>query len=90
MINEALEVIENINDEICDILNENYGENFLVLELCTDGNSVIINFMGRHQLWFSDEDERDFYEETNEYEPLEKYLRRRAQKIIDQISTIKL
>lgn len=90
IIGEALRTIEKLNDEIYGFLNEDYGETFLTFELCTDGNSIIIKFMENHQLWFSYEDEREFYEKANEYEPLEQYLRREAQKIIDQISSIKL
>lgn len=90
MIDEALKVVEELNDEIYDFLNENYGESFLIFELCTDGNSITINFMRDYQLWNSDEDEREFYEDKNEYEPLGQYLRREAQERIDQISNIKL
>jgi len=90
MLDEALKVVEKLNTEICEFFNENYGETFLIFELCTDGDSIIINFMESHRLWFSGEDEREFDVEINKYEPLEQYLRREAQKLIEQISGINL
>lgn len=90
MINEALKAVEQLNEEIYDYF-EGFGLSFPLFDLQTDGFSIIIKFMGNHQLWFSDEDEREYTnEEEDEYESLEKYLRRESQKIINQISGIKL
>ena len=90
IIVEALEAVEKLNEKVYDYF-EGFGLSFPLLDLQTDGFSIIINFMGQHQLWFSDEDEREYTnEEENEYESLEQYLRREAQKIINQISGIKL
>lgn len=89
MIGDAIIVVEELNQEIYDYF-EKYGLTFPLFELKTDGFSVIINFMGQHRLWCSDEDEREYHEETDEYESLEEYLRRESQKIITQISGIKL
>lgn len=90
IFNEALEAVEKINQRIYSTFEVKYGMSFPILELQTDGFSIIIKFMGNHQLWFSDEDKRKFFEEANKYEPLEQYLRREAQEIIGQISGIKL
>lgn len=89
ILNEAIEVVEKLNQEVYDYF-ENYGLTYSLLELKTDGFSIIINFMGQHRLWFSEEDEREFDDEINEYEPLEQYLRRETQEIINQIGGIKL
>lgn len=93
MINEALEAelaVEKLNGEVYDYF-ESFGLTFPLFELRTDGFSIIIKFMGQHQLWDSDEDEREYTnEEDDEYEPLEGYLRREAQEIINQISGLKL
>lgn len=86
--NEALKVVEKLNQEVYEYF-ERYGLSFPLFELTTDGFSIIINFMGQHRLWFSDEDEREYIdEEANEYESLEQYLRRESQEIINQISGI--
>lgn len=89
IIVEALKAVEQLNEEIYDYF-EGFGLSFPLFDLKTDGFVIIIDFMGYLQLWNSDEDEREFYEEANEYESLEQYLRREAQEIINQISGIKL
>ena len=88
MSEEALKAIENINREIYDFFEEKYGETFPILELQTNGFALAITFMGNYQLWFSDEDDREFDKVKNEYEPLEPYLRRKTQKMINQIGSI--
>ncbi len=90
MTEEALNAVENINQEIYDFLEKEYGIRFPILNLETDGFSILITFMGNYVLWFSEEDEREFNANKNEYEPLEQYLRREAQKLIDQIGSIKI
>lgn len=85
-----IETVRILNEEVYDFLSENYGGTFPLFELLTDGNSTIITFMGHHRLWFSDEDEREFDEEKDEYEPLDGYLRREAQEIINQIGNVNL
>ncbi len=88
--NEALRSVEKLNQEVYEYF-ERYGLSFPLFELKTDGFSIIINFMGQHRLWSSDEDEREYInEEADEYEPLEQYLRREAQEIINQISGMEL
>lgn len=88
-LNEAFEVVEKLNQETYEYF-EGCGLYLHLFELRTDGFSIIINFMGQHQLWCSDNDEREYVnEEADEYESLEQYLRRESQKIINQINGIK-
>jgi hypothetical protein len=89
MIKYALKAVSDLNQEVYDYF-ESYGLTLSLFELRTNGISIIINFMGQYRLWFSDEDEREYCEETDEYEPIEQYLRRESQKIITQIGKIKL
>ena len=89
LIKEAIETIKVLHDEICDAFEE-FGFLFPIFELHTDGNGILIMFMNSIQLWYSDDDEREYNEEKDEYESLEGYLRREAQKIIDQIAVLKL
>ena len=90
MSEEALKAVENINQEIYDFFEEKYGETFPILELQTDGFASVITFMGNYQLWFSNEDDREFNEVKDEYEPFEPYLRKKTQRMIDQIGSIKI
>lgn len=89
LLNEAIVTVKKLNQEICDFFEDCKDEPQLpVFELRTDGSSIIIKFMGNYRLWFSEEDEREFYEEANEYESLEQYLRKEAQKIVDQVGNL--
>ena len=84
---KIIEIIEKLNEEIYD----NGGdEEFTYFDFRTNGTSAIINFMGNYQMWHSDEDEREYNDDKDEYESLEQYLRREAKEIINQISSIKL
>ena len=90
MINEVFDVVYKLNQEIYESLFETCGEIYPVFELHTDGNIILI-LIGSHQLWNSEDDEREYIDEDkDEYEPLEQYLRREVQKIINTISNIKL
>ena len=88
--NEVLNAVENINQEVYDFFEEKYGETFPILELQTDGFAINITFMGSFRLWCDDDEEREFNEIKNEYEPLEPYLRKETQRLIDQIGNIKI
>lgn len=91
MLSNAFEAVEKLNQEIYDIFRErNCGLESSLFELSTDGFSIAISFMGNNRLWFSSEDERKFNEKVNEYETIELYLRKEAQKIINQFGRIKL
>ena len=93
IIVEALSAVEKLNQECYDVFEEKDGLTFPIFELSTDGFSVVVSFMGKFGLWFSNEDERKFFEEANEYESLEEYLRKEAQtvlKMINQISKLVL
>ena len=67
-------------------LNQRYiekykEENPLPFEYITDGFNSCINFFDT-RIWFDDEDEREFDEETNQYEPLERFLIRKATELV--------
>lgn len=85
---EAIEAVSILNQEVYDYF-ESFSITWPLFGLRTDGDCIIID-MGNHRLWFSGEDEREFEENKNEYEPIESFLRREGQRIIDQISGIKL
>ena len=90
MFKEILNAVESINQDIYEFFEEKYGETFPILELQTDGFSTIITFMGNYQLWSDDNDEREYIEATDEYEPIEPYLRKKTQEMIDKIGNIKI
>lgn len=78
---EIFEAIQNIQQDIPEDATE-YS-----LEFATNGSEARIDFLGVN-LWISAEDERDFNEETNKYEPFELFLRRRLQEELNTIAQI--
>lgn len=85
---EAIEAVSILNQEVYDYF-EGFNMTWPLFNLKTEGDCIII-YIENHRLWFSEEDEREFDENKNEHEPIESFLRREGQKIIDQISGIKL
>lgn len=70
-LQESYIAISNLNE---DIFNQ-IGEYPSKVGLLTDANIIIIQFMD-FELWRSDEDERQFFEDSGTYEPIEDYCRK--------------
>lgn len=71
---EILDAVEELNNEVLN--NCNYdGPALFVAHF--DGCSAYVTFLDR-TLWYEDDDERDYDEDTDSYEPLEDHLRRMA------------
>lgn len=90
MRENILLLIEEINQEINE--SEKYPDQyveFILLEYRINGYGEIITFFDV-QLWSSENDEREYNEETDEYEPLENYLKKEINKFIGLISDIKV
>lgn len=81
-------MIEQINRIITILNNEFFQEDYngkysgySPYTYSSDGYTCIVKFMGI-DIWNSEDDEREFYEDTNLYEPLEYYLRRETKKLL--------
>ena len=88
-LQEFIELIYELNQEIY----EQTGDEGIMLEplnFMTDGNSAVITFMGSYRVWSSEDNEREFIEEQNDWEPLEDYLRREMKAILNTICSIKI
>lgn len=83
---DILNIIFELNGEIHEA--GVVPEDFCGFEYRTNGWSSIIEFCGI-MLWNDDDDARTYLEETDEYEPLETYLRRESNKLINRISKLK-
>ena len=96
-VKKALDAVMEINGEIHDFLIERWqGDKVFAIDLCdpvldleTDGDSVIVKLFQGFVIWSSNDDGRHFCEETDEYEPIEGFLRKKAQKLITEIGTLK-
>lgn len=70
---EALTVVEDLNGELQDKFGDNYFFDEMYVYI-SDGFHEYIKF-GRNFLWSSDNEERDFDEGANEYEPLKPFIK---------------
>ena len=83
---EAITAVENINQ---DIHESGDFEDLSFLEYRTNGYGELV-LLFNQQLWSSEDDERKYVDEEEDIrEPLEPYLRKEAQKLIDLIAGIK-
>ena len=73
------EEIFDIVDSLNEIWWDNQDDN-VPFELSYRCGSMIISFMGQ-RIWFEDEDEREFIENKNDYEPLQPFLEKKARGI---------
>jgi len=86
---DIIKIVNRLNDELYDqnpILISNYG---IYLEFSSVGYSSIIKFLDI-VIWDEDNDERDFDESKNEYEPLKFFLIRKINDILEKLGKIRL
>ena len=90
LVKKPYYLVQDLNQEINE--SEQYQDQYIdcpLLEYKTNGYAEIILFFGE-QIWSSDDDDRKYYEETDEYESLNIYLRRKVNEMVKFISTIQL
>jgi len=87
-INEVINVVEELNSHYVEVENSSIGLCPYTLKIFNK-DSFVIDFMGV-RLWFSEEDERDWDEEYDEYEPLRDFLIKESKDIIFVLSSVKL
>ena len=84
---EAFDIIETINEEIIEQIG---GTDFYCnLEIRTNADEIEILF-GRYCLWNSKLDDRSWDEETEDYGPLEPFVRQELNVLIDILKKIKV
>ena len=86
-----MDIIFLLNQEIFDQLEESEYEELYpdLFTLTSDGNCDIIKFMSV-TLWSSLCDDREFLKEIKDYEPLDEFLKNKANKLLKIIGKIKL
>lgn len=85
---EAINTIFNINEKIYESFNPP-AEYTLGIQLRIDGTILVIEFFG-DPIWRDDEDDRNFDEGTNEYEPLEPFIRNRIKECLENLKKVEL
>jgi hypothetical protein len=96
LFKEAINAVEEINEKMFDQAEEGSSCQYILLEMKTTGDIIIIEFCGI-QIWNSEEDEREFHDSTNilppqpgSYEPIRTYLNRQINELVKYISKISL
>jgi hypothetical protein len=85
MKDEFLEIVDNLNSELYD----KYEEETHFFSYRTNGHHDMILF-DEEIIWTDDWDDREFNEETDNYEPLEPYIKKLFNEYIEKISRLKL
>lgn len=81
--------IEDVVGNLNDYLMEASGKDDCPLfELSTNSYAVIIKFLGL-VIWSSENEEREWIESANDYEPLDKFLMKEADELIDSLQKMK-
>jgi hypothetical protein len=80
---EIIEAIRELNAEIYEKLTEEH----IVFEARFIGTSFVVMFMD-NRIWFEDEDERTYNEDTDTHEPLIGFLRRKAVEEIEKLTAL--
>lgn len=78
---EALDLVADLNNEI--FLNDNYS-GFPIYEFESTGEESVIKYLGLI-IWSSEDDEREYDDFGDDYEPLRGFLVRECQKISKQL-----
>jgi hypothetical protein len=90
LIQEVLEAVANINEQ----LYEDRGPEGNVLGVTIEPfTGIVIVEWGEYgvgRIWCSEDDDREYIEETDSYEPMEQYLRNTINKLVQELSKIKL
>jgi len=87
-INELAEIVGTLNEEIAEQMEQLNSVLTLQVVLIIDGTDASVRFLDII-LWYSDDEERNFNEETDSYEPMGPYLRKRLNEEITKISKLK-
>ena len=81
-------LIEIVNVLEQDVYEKTEGIEYLNFEVVTNGFATMVNFIGL-TIWNSEDDEREYCEETDSYEPMEKHLRRVLNNELDKLRNLK-
>ena len=89
-VEQVLEIVEEINDELLEQQQCDSDKFFQLETLIGWGSVVSVNFIG-YPVWCSEDDERPWLDEDGDnIEPLDTFLRRECQQIIDHVGGLRL
>ena len=80
-LTKVLEAVQELNDYISE---KHEGGSAQAVEFSSDGNMCAVRFCGS-TVWNEDEDDRNFDDNANEYEPLVPFLKKKINEQIDDL-----
>ena len=88
---DYVKMVDRLNSDLYDNdATEKFCENYgLSFGYTTDGFVNVITIMD-FMLWNDDNEDREYNEETDEWEPLEPFIRRKFAELVQEISLMKL
>ena len=85
---ESLQNVYDIVEKLNQWIYEKYDDPYNQFGVCSNGYMIAVEF-NRECIWDSENDEREFYEDINEYEDLETHIKLEFNKYIDTIKRYK-
>lgn len=83
-LTEIVEIVQELEHEVWE---KTEGVEYFNFEVITNGTTLVISFIGII-LWSSEEDDREYYEERDSYEPMEPFLRRRLNEELNKLRVL--
>ena len=87
-IKDIEDAIYSIQVDIIDS-NESFDEGDIGISLSTNGFATVVDFCGI-TLWCSENDDREYTEMTDLFEPFEPFLRRKLKELLDKFKLIEI
>lgn len=81
---DYIEIVRELNVELYEIHNEEYQS----FSYMSNGYYDAVYFE-EHVLWDSENDNREFIEETNDYEPFLPFIKREFNNWVDKLNSLK-
>ena len=82
-------IVYNINNELYESNEAFCREYGTGLQFKTDGFASVITFMD-FEIWSTENDEREYIDEEDDYEPLAPFVRRKFNELIANLASLKL
>lgn len=91
-----MDIVSDMNTDLYEAMNSHIGQNgthddyeYPTVEIDSNGDIHMISFMGI-MLWNSEEDEREFIDAKNDYEPLKPFLNKKINELIDKTQKMRI
>ena len=88
-LQEVFGIVNDINADIYEANEDIVEEYGIYLEILTNGDTIIVQYLGCI-IWNSENDERDFINEKDEYEDLNGFIRKSINNLTESICKVNI